>query len=235
MTVEEDCICTWAREVLLDGHVYFDAKAEELLAIAPARAGNQKRYRFDSLPPGEALLKRIFDTAFQSHPECLIRLAEKLSPTRKSFYPKWKEVCWIRTPFAASKVFNNPLFKVAFWISVFCGYCFLSILCYRKLDSLLFQRVDTFLFADSPEDIALSTTVRAIVLGGYFAYESLKATCFTCDVALKISHRIHSFGENKETERLVICKEKTYAVWKQLTEKFLRVPNNDLAISIKVS
>lgn len=212
--------CTWARDVLLNGHTCYDETAKYLLAPL------QKRYQFIS--PREALLKHIFEKAFFHDPEPLILQAQQLSPNQKPFYPTWKKVCWIQIPSAVFSLCKTTAFKIALFIG---DVVFLSLFMdvfYRNLNLLVFQRIDSFLFSSYA-----ATHWRDFLCIPFLVFPIIKFCGPFINARSKAIHRIRLIADSNAQERLLICKEKAYAVWKQTTEALLR--NNDLAFSRAVS
>lgn len=85
--------------------------------------GNTKRYRFNQANARDKLLNILFENAFAQNPNRIVRGAEQAEDVPTVFYPKWKEVVWVKVPKNLGKVCKNPIFKVAVTvISVFVAY-----------------------------------------------------------------------------------------------------------------
>ena len=101
----------------LESAVIEQVAGEILQAYPGFTGGDIKRYQFKATSQKNALIKLIFDKAFNKAREDdltqpLIRAAEQASGNRHVFCPKWKKVLQVYVPRAAGNILQNPVFRV---------------------------------------------------------------------------------------------------------------------------
>lgn len=135
-----------------------------------------KRYRFKHKTAfktkREEALIALFHQTFAKNRVKIIEQAEKLHPSKKSFYPKWKSVCYITLPKIASRCIDSTLFKIAAVIFTYVQAFRLSYGAYQLIKNEMEKSIPI---------IINYTPIQVLSLrdGLYNGYSTLKGSAYT--------------------------------------------------------
>ena len=173
-----------------------EAYVAEVSPLLPAESKkSSKRYRAEPKFPNQQVIKWIFNQSFEQNSKSLITLAEAVKGNGETFYPKWKQVCWIDATKISASLFANKAFKLVTVIAtaaltVFAMYCV-----YVEISPFTGREV-----------------ILAIVwMTGMCSLQVISGTVAACE---KVSKGFQRVSDNAARERMEICKYKCLEVWK---------------------
>lgn len=222
-----------------------DENVEDFSSYIETLHLNEKRYRQNT--EKEKILTQIFNQSFQHDSAAVITAAEKASGTAKSFYPKWKKICWIQLPKSSVDLFSNGFFKTTLMISAVALSIFLArqLFVDKGIPFIInqipragnafkgFIKEHSFIILSTlltikiikmlPEIPYLSAAARAINVWKVFVIYSFKIILeisidslrsYSWHIIANVKQRFLRISENAEKDRLMICRQRSFSVWK---------------------